>query len=81
MGQSEIAPLTIMETGSDSCHICGMTEKKLKRPRDPSQLAKAIVDMATMDEAELKAFQESLKKRRSRQADLPAEEATDSRKR
>ena len=32
--------------------------KTPKRPRDPNQLAKAIVDHATMDEAELKAFRE-----------------------
>lgn len=34
------------------CHIEGMTEKKPKRPRDPNQLAKMIVDIATMGETE-----------------------------
>jgi hypothetical protein len=31
--------------------------KKPKRPRDTNQLAKTVVDLATMDEAELKEFQ------------------------
>jgi hypothetical protein len=29
------------------CHIRRMTEKHPKRPRDPNQLAKSIVDLAT----------------------------------
>lgn len=35
-----------METASRPCHIIGMT-KTPKRPRDPNQLAKFIVDLAT----------------------------------
>lgn len=34
------------------CHIEGMTEKKPKRPRDPNQLAKMMVDIATGEEAD-----------------------------
>lgn len=30
-----------------SCHIQGMATKRPKRPRDPAQLAKLIVDLAT----------------------------------
>lgn len=37
--------------------------KPPKRPRDPNQLAKAVVDMATMDEAELAEFRRSLPQR------------------
>jgi hypothetical protein len=43
-----------VETISQSCHISGMA-KHPKRPRDPAQLAKLIVDIATgavQDEAE-----------------------------
>ena len=36
------------------CHIEGMTEKKPKRPRDPNQLAKLIVDIATGEEEDRK---------------------------
>lgn len=36
-----------MEPAPVSCHIAGMTEKKPKRPRDPAQLAKLMVDIAT----------------------------------
>lgn len=37
-----------METSSDPCHIMSMT-KQPKRPRDPSQLAKLMVDIAAGD--------------------------------
>ena len=46
VGQSEIYALG----GSDrhrGCHIFGMTTPRRKRPRDPAQLAKLIVDIAT----------------------------------
>jgi hypothetical protein len=29
------------------CHIGGMTDRRPKRPRDPNQLAKMVVDIAT----------------------------------
>ena len=34
--------------------------KGLKRPRDPNQLAKLVVDLATMDEDERRELQERL---------------------
>lgn len=37
-----------------------------KRPRDPNQLAKSVVDLATMDEAELRALREKRATERSR---------------
>jgi len=36
-----------MESTPDSCHIPVMPEKKPKRPRDPAQLAKLMIDIAT----------------------------------
>lgn len=36
----------MLERSSDLCHTAGMIRSP-KRPRDPSQLAKLIVDMAT----------------------------------
>lgn len=36
----------MLERSSDLCHTPGMATKP-RRPRDPSQLAKLIVDMAT----------------------------------
>jgi hypothetical protein len=36
-----------------------MPDKRPKRPRDPAQLAKLMIDLATMDEAE----RDALKKR------------------
>jgi hypothetical protein len=41
-----------------------MTDKA-KRPRDANQLAKFIVDHATMDEAELEELRERLRKAQS----------------
>ncbi len=38
-----------MARGHGRCHIEGMTEKRPKRARDPNQLAKLIVDIATGD--------------------------------
>lgn len=38
--------MTILETGPAACHIQAMT-KKPKRPRDVSQLAKMMVDIAS----------------------------------
>ena len=69
-----------METGSDS-HYIAPVDKHGKRPLNPSQLAKDMVDMATMDEAELKELQKSLKKRQAQQADIPKEDSTDYQKR
>jgi hypothetical protein len=34
------------------CHITGMIGKTPKRPRDPNQLAKSIVDIATGDNSD-----------------------------
>lgn len=52
MGQSEIRPLlTIMEMPDGSGYIRAM-DKHPKRPRDPSQLAKMIVDLATGSQRE-----------------------------
>lgn len=34
------------------CHIRRMTDKHPKRPRDPNQLAKSIVDLATGEASE-----------------------------
>lgn len=36
-----------MEISLESCHNHPMTEKRPKRPRDPSLLAKMMVDIAT----------------------------------
>jgi hypothetical protein len=41
-----------MENGSDQCHITGMNAKSPKRPRDPNQLAKMVVDIATGEREE-----------------------------
>ena len=45
----------------EGCHIQGMADKR-KRPRDISQRAKLIVDIATMDEDERRALEERLQK-------------------
>lgn len=37
-----------METARRACHIAGMT-KTPKRPRDPNQFAKFVIDAATGD--------------------------------
>lgn len=39
-----------------------MAKKPIKRPRDISQRAKLIVDIATMDEDERRALEEKLQK-------------------
>ena len=39
-----------------------MTDKTPKRPRDVNQWAKRMVDLATMDEAELAALKEKRKR-------------------
>ncbi len=44
-----------MERARQSRYHTGMT-KTPKRPRDPNQLAKEIIDLATMDETELAAL-------------------------
>jgi hypothetical protein len=49
-----------------------------KRPRDPNQLAKEIVDLATMDETEREKLQRSLKKRRP--SEQPAKAGSTDRK-
>lgn len=49
MGQFEIAPSGGVANQPLGCHISRMTEKKPKRPRDPNQLAKLVVDIATGD--------------------------------
>lgn len=43
----------MVATQPGPCHIQGMTDKR-KRPRDTSQLAKAIVDIATGEATTLK---------------------------
>ena len=48
------------------CHTQRMTEKHPKRPRDPNQLAKSIVDLVTADVQP----KESAKVSRSRKAGL-----------
>jgi hypothetical protein len=40
-----------------------MPENRSKRPRDPNQWAKRMVDLATMDEAELAKLREKQFKR------------------
>ena len=42
------------ETGRPVCHIAAMT-KTPKRPRDPNQLAKLMVDIATGEEHDAEA--------------------------
>jgi hypothetical protein len=44
-----------LETIKIECHITSMTDRKPKRPRDPSQLAKLVVDIATGEEEEQEA--------------------------
>lgn len=44
-----------LEKGRFPVHDASMTEKHPKRPRDLNQWAKHMVDLATMDENEIKA--------------------------
>lgn len=37
----------LLESGPSPAHIRDMTDKHPKRPRDPNQLAKSIIDIAT----------------------------------
>lgn len=53
-----------MERARQSRYLPGMTQTP-KRPRDRNRLAKEIVDLATMDEAELAAL------RKDSQAEKP----------
>jgi hypothetical protein len=39
-----------MAATRSTCHIRHMTENRPKRPRDPNQLAKSIVDALTQDD-------------------------------
>lgn len=53
-----------------------MTNKTSKRPRDPNQLAKAVVDLATVDEAERAWLVDDLKRQKDRSGNpLGAEKA------
>lgn len=56
-----------MERHRQSRYCKGMTQTP-KRPRDPNQLAKEIIDLATMDEAELLALR---KEAQSKKPDQP----------
>lgn len=58
------------------CHIVGMTEKHPKRPRDVNQLAKAIVDLGTMDEEERAALYAALKEQDKAPKKRPAKAET-----
>jgi len=54
-----------------------MPKKRPRRPKDPNQLAKMMIDLATMDEVELKAHQakQAAKKRaRSTRRQRPGKE-------
>jgi len=52
-----------------------MTDARKKRPRDPNQLAKRIVDLATMDEGDRATLQAKVKKK-ARLAERPKEAPT-----
>lgn len=60
--------LTIMEMPAGSGYILGM-DKHPKRPRDPSQLAKLMVDIATGEENEVDKKQAPAVKPKPRKRD------------